>query len=377
MPGKMKWQKAIFATFARMNLEQAIGELLFHHDCVIIPGFGGFVTNYRPAQVHPTQHTFTAPSKSIVFNRSLKNNDGLLANHLVQVNHLNYLQACQQISEYTATCVTTLHSGKKIVIDGIGTLFHDIEKNIQFVPDPETNYLLDSFGLTTVQSPSIKRDNFVKRLEKEPKDREVIPAEVKRKVNVKRLVLMTFAAGILFTSIWIPLRTDLLKGIDYANLNPFGTKEKSSYEDKNFIAPVITPSVLKSESPLEAGADTIRYAKLSFSKKDSTVLTIKMIDTVTPESTAVSSMAAEKAKGLATTFSSAGKYSIIGGCFAIPGNADRYIEKLHADGFHASILPTNSSLAHVSYGSFSSYSEAYAALARIRSSNKDAWMLIK
>ncbi len=360
-----------------MNLEQAIGELLYRHDCVIIPEFGGFVTNYHPAQVHPTQHTFSPPSKSIVFNRSLKNNDGLLANHLVQLNLVNYQEACQQIKVFAGMCSATLNQGKRLTLASIGTLFLDIEKNIQFEPDPETNYLLDSFGLAEIQSPSIKRDNFVKRLEKEPKDREVVPAEVKRKVNVRRLVVMTLAAGVLFAGVWIPLKTDLLKGINYANLNPFGSKEKTIYNEAPFTAPSISPAKLRATSVITDGTDTTRYQKLSFSKADTTPVVVKLLETAEPESTAVASHSSEKVKEVVARVAAGEKFSIIGGCFAIPDNASRFIEKLRAEGFQPFLLQTNSPLRHVSYGTYSTYQDAVAMLAKVRATNKDAWILIR
>ena len=57
------------------KIDKHINELLYNHDCVIVPEFGGFVTNYASAKIHPVQHTFTPPSKNIVFNKNLKNND--------------------------------------------------------------------------------------------------------------------------------------------------------------------------------------------------------------------------------------------------------------------------------------------------------------
>jgi cell division septation protein DedD len=362
-----------------MNLQESISELLYNHDCVIIPGFGGFVTNYRPAQIHPTQHTFSPPSKSIIFNRNLKNNDGLLANHLAQKNQLSYSEACKQIGEYVTACVATLNSGKKLVIAPVGTLFHDIEKNIQFEPDANSNYLLASFGLTMVQSPSIKRDGFVKRLEKEPKDREVVPAEVKRRLPIKRYVMLTLAAGVLFTGIWIPLKTDLLKGVNYANLNPFSSSEKSTYTGTAFKAPALNPAKIKAlaVTPAVASSDTA-VVNTPVPANDTPVpVPVKVIEKAVPESTAVATTTAEKVKNAPVTVLSGEKYSVIGGCFAIPENADHFLGQLRAEGFDAFILQTNSSLKHVSYGSFASYSDAMAMLAKARANHKDAWLLIK
>ena len=55
-----------------------ISELLFLHDCVIVPEFGGFIGNRKSAQLNKTTNSLTPPSKQILFNTNLKTNDGLL-----------------------------------------------------------------------------------------------------------------------------------------------------------------------------------------------------------------------------------------------------------------------------------------------------------
>ncbi len=50
-----------------------ISELLFLHDCVIVPEFGGFVGNRKPAQLNKTTGGLTPPSKQVLFNTNLKN----------------------------------------------------------------------------------------------------------------------------------------------------------------------------------------------------------------------------------------------------------------------------------------------------------------
>jgi cell division septation protein DedD len=367
-----------FLNFAGMIVEKHISILLFRHDCVIIPGFGGFVTNYSPAQIHPTQHTFSPPCKSIVFNKSLKNNDGLLANHIAQEEQLSYAEALQQVSAFAAACLAAMGTGDKLQLKDIGALYYDIERNIQFQPDANTNYLIDSFGLTTFQSPAIKRETFVKRMEKAPQDRDVIPAAARSRFRIKHYVALSLSAAAIFAMIWIPLRTDLLKGINYSNLNPFAKKEKSLYtEKKGFSAPVPTKDISIPSLP-DLNTDTSKYVSLSFVKKDATPITVRMNEVSVPESTAVSNMAAEKINSDAIKSSAGDKYSVIGGCFAIPENADHFVAQLRAEGHDAFILETNRSvLRHVSYGSYSSYAQATAELAKVRASNKEVWLLIK
>ena len=46
-----------------LEITKYIQELLFVHDCVILPGFGGFVANYRPAKIDENQQIVHPPSK--------------------------------------------------------------------------------------------------------------------------------------------------------------------------------------------------------------------------------------------------------------------------------------------------------------------------
>ena len=65
-----------------MILANYIKDLLYRYDCVIIPNFGGFITNKISAKFNVDSSCFYPPSKQIAFNSHLKGNDGLLANYI-------------------------------------------------------------------------------------------------------------------------------------------------------------------------------------------------------------------------------------------------------------------------------------------------------
>src|SRR3954469_6985215 len=117
------------------EVDKHISELLYEHDCVIVPDFGGFVANYASAKIHPTQHTFIPPSKNIIFNKNLKNNDGLLANRIVVSEKANYPEALKYIGHFVENAAFQLKKGAKVKIEEVGTLYLDVERNIQFEPD--------------------------------------------------------------------------------------------------------------------------------------------------------------------------------------------------------------------------------------------------
>ena len=76
-----------------LEVSKYIKDLLFIHDCVILPGFGGFVANYKPANIDDNLNIVSPPSKAVGFNRNLSKNDGLLINRLAESENLSYLEA--------------------------------------------------------------------------------------------------------------------------------------------------------------------------------------------------------------------------------------------------------------------------------------------
>ena len=109
-----------------LKIDRYIQTLLFKHNCVIIPSFGGFVGNYKGAEIHPTQHIFTAPCKQLVFNKNLTINDGLLANIIVQEEKVTYSEALELIDKDVFKIKHLLSTGEKVELKSIGFLRLDV-----------------------------------------------------------------------------------------------------------------------------------------------------------------------------------------------------------------------------------------------------------
>jgi len=142
-----------------VNIPHHINKLLFVHDCVIVPGLGGFITNSRPAALNPAQHTFSPPCKRVAFNAGLKNNDGILGNHLAREYGIAYGEAMVEINSYVENIFHQLQVGDQVIVEKVGTLEYDRGKRIQFEPDVTENFLIDSFGLSSIHSPAIRRED--------------------------------------------------------------------------------------------------------------------------------------------------------------------------------------------------------------------------
>lgn len=145
-------------TFVIMMLSQYISDLLYRYQCVTVPSFGAFVAETVPAQVSGSAATFLPPRKIITFNSNIKNNDGLLANHVAANENVSFEKATEMIAQKVAQWNYELDQRNSVVFDKIGTInVNGEEKNLVFEPSNSTNFLTSSFGLSQFVSPEVKR----------------------------------------------------------------------------------------------------------------------------------------------------------------------------------------------------------------------------
>lgn len=149
-----------------MRIARHIAHLLYDYECVVIPGFGGFIAKTHDAEIHPIKHQFKPPYKEVVFNPHLRTNDGLLLNHIAQHENLTYKEAKRRLDRFILKCLKELDKGRKITFRKIGDLYSDSNQQIVFEPDLNQNYQASSFGLASFVSPAIKRESFQEKIEK-------------------------------------------------------------------------------------------------------------------------------------------------------------------------------------------------------------------
>jgi len=130
-----------------VNVEESVRELLYFHDCVIIPQFGAFVSNYVQSQAVgelPTQ--FTPPSKRLIFNNKLTHNDGLLLNYLVQNHTIGFNDAATLVQKHIWDLEQTLSREGAVEYGTLGSFV--LENGVRaFEPVDSETLLADSFGL--------------------------------------------------------------------------------------------------------------------------------------------------------------------------------------------------------------------------------------
>ena len=108
-----------------MDIGSHIKILLFQHNCIIIPGFGGIVMQYAPASIHPSQHIFQPPHKSIAFNKSLTTNDGLLTSHIANHENKHYDEAEHLVRRYVLNIENSIRQKGDFTIQDVGKLYKE------------------------------------------------------------------------------------------------------------------------------------------------------------------------------------------------------------------------------------------------------------
>ncbi len=352
-----------------MKVDQHISELLFDHDCVIVPSFGGFLASYNHAQIHTSQHTFYPPSKKIAFNIFLKQNDGLLANHISGHEKITYNEALHRLDRQVNQWLKELEQGNRLMIDRIGTFYLNSEKNLQFDPVKNINYLRDAFGFSTVQYLPVQREDYQERVEKQikrigssrPSERQEKPTVAFSKKNRKKVFTMLIISG---TLLWFSFNLYLIAPHrpDLSSLNPFESKNKSEVAKKE-VAPVYqTPAVSEPKVETATGAkstpDPITETASVSTKTTETVPVVAVQPPVTSNENQ--------------------KYFIIGGAFQIQENAEAFVKTLQAEGFtNARILDSPKHLKMVCFKGFSARAEAVKELDSLKERNKNGWIYSK
>jgi hypothetical protein len=313
-----------------MKIEQYISQLLYRYQCVTVPGFGAFLTEFHSAQLDENAHSFYPPKKLISFNPFLKNNDGLLANHLAQAEKVSYEVAVNAIQNEVSDWKTKIQELGRLSVKNIGDFSLNAEKNIVFDPVDQINYLKESFGLSSFISPVVKREVYKEQVEVlEEKAPIAFTPEKRRSYKaLKYAAIITLSLG-LTSVLGYKLYDNYLEQVQQETLLVQSNVQKK-------INQKIQEATFFIENPLPAVTLTVP------SEKD------------TP-------------------------YHVVAGAFRLESNAENAYQSLLKLGFKAKRLPANKhGLLPVLYGSYSSYNEAQEAMKSIkRLDNKDAWLLIQ
>lgn len=121
--------------FANMiELDRHIEILLLSNDCVIVPGFGGFMTHHVEARHDDTDNMFLPPLRTLGFNPQLTLNDSLLAQSYIETYDISYPEALRRIQSEVEELRQILDNEGSYELSDIGTLFVNEYGRYEFQP---------------------------------------------------------------------------------------------------------------------------------------------------------------------------------------------------------------------------------------------------
>lgn len=329
-------------------------DLLFMHDCVTIPGLGGFIMHAQPARIDRERGRLFPPARLATFNSKLSHDDGLLTSAIAHEEKLEYGLASEMVTRFVQDTRRQLSEGMPVMLEGIGELYEGYEGNLRFLPKHGASLSSDYFGLEPVTArplrPSRPQTRGMTRHEdrKTPVFMERQPASVRWTVALTLPVILFLLYGILFPVSMQPIITGvagLFQDAPSLILRQDYSAEPSVPEN---LAPAPSEMIVIS-------AEEPEQVPLHPSE-------VKITDPV---------------PSISQPVASGPRFYIIGGCFEQVQNAEKFREQLARQGYPSEEAGVNRlGQIRVSYHSFSERAAALEYLEEIRNNvNPSAWLL--
>ncbi len=336
-----------------------LSELLYEHNCVVVPGFGGFITNRLPSKVNEIQQRVEPARKVIVFNINLVQNDGLLASHISQKLSNSFDKANESINEFVNNLKTELALKKHSTLNGIGDFYLNTENKLVFIPEADINFAKETFGLFPITIRRIEREKEkIKIAEKVPARNLPLPFNNTRVKTNRRWIYGSLLIALPILLGVFTQQSGILQKADF-NINTiFNNNRPNISEDK--ISPP-TPELKITTTPVPLQLPEAKESKSTEPTPDNKSEPVPVNTTNAPGAVANA------------------QYHIIGGSFAVPANATNFIRLLQTKGYKAYLAGTNpGGLAMISYAGFANETEALQFLQKIQQTeNSQAWLLNK
>ena len=144
-----------------MKFNNHIYPLLKEYNCVVIPNFGSFVCRNISAKFSENHTQLLPPNKEIVFNKNLKENDGVLIKTISDLRNISYSESEKKINSWVKKINEKINSGKSISFQNIG-LLRKVDKNFIFEPNRNSIFLKSSYGLSAVDSLEVNSTKVIK-----------------------------------------------------------------------------------------------------------------------------------------------------------------------------------------------------------------------
>lgn len=371
------------------ELSRHIEILLLSNDCVIVPGFGGFMAHHKVAEYDMEEKTFYPPQRVLGFNSQLVLNDSLLVQSYAEAYDLSYPEALRKIENEVEEIKQQIEIEGEYKFRGIGTVsktsegYYDFEPCVAGLVSPSlygfTSYIMDAVnGVADADGVSDTENSAEKKLlsaadvvtgetevdvkddaedTEDVEDDEVEDEEEERGIYVSYKKMWYAAAASLIL---------LLLPLAYNSLT-VGRGSQSS----NVIRGSVGDTGKEVVSKIGEGIDTFMKATNSESVPADTVnITEKTVkQEAVGEAVADTKVQTEKT-GEVSKETVKGQYSIILASRVSKKGAEDFVKRLNRAGYKEASVYEDGSMRRVVYGSYGSEREAERALNVLKKKNE-------
>ncbi len=383
----------LYSVFMARDISGYIRELLFRHDCVIIPGFGAFIGNYFPARVDRKEGFFQPPSRKITFNRHLTGNDGLIIGHISSTQGIGYGEARDIVNDWAGELRRKIMAGNPVTMDHLGVFSLNYEGSIVFEPDLTINYLLSSYGLSAYHRHPVTGFDVRKKVLEKRHEPSVSQPTVRTLLTRAAVIIPVLVALAL-----VPFNDHLFKGnMEESTLNPLARAElefnrEQIDADRAAVTAVIdltdelpSPDQVVAKEPVSTTQTVTRPAPAAVEKPSSSRQIVANEPVAAPP--VISQESAWQAPAVARTSPSQTlprqsravvveeyRYLIIIGSFQGEDNALTMVNKLRKLGYDPEVAGGPDGYLRVSADSFATLDEAKIALNKMIGKFPGSWV---
>lgn len=317
-------------------------EFLLHtHNCVIVPGLGGFVVNTTPAS-RDGLSGFHAPVCELVFNRDLTYNDGLLVESFMRVQKISFEAAHLKINAAVKSLKEELREEKFVELGDLGNFSMIDDQRFSYSPKPFIRPEHYGLSLASIQ-PIIQLQSKTAKSQKQPEK-----ATIWKKAGIG----VAAAAVIAFVLLLFPIQDTGLQHQTAQIITESGLFGNKSDKIKT------TQATAQTEYP---------NAEITSASEGSSNVANSFIDDEAVEN---------QIENTATS----PQYYIVAGVYEVREYADKMIHQLKSEGYaHSSIIEKSGRLTVFSE-SLSTIEEARTALNQLikkHQNHRDAWIMKK
>lgn len=386
-------------------LSKYIKNLLDVNSRVIVPDLGAFMLKGDA-------------SKTVYFNEFLRFNDGLLVDYIAEQEQIDKIEAAKKVKAFVDSINKQLSGNKAVSIEGIGSLYLDINEKIQLK-------VLDEVTPQPSKQPEAERETTPREvlfeLEKsepasvpEPKS-EPAPtptpvSEVKKEPKPQAAKASKQPANETWVVSEEPKKEPVIQKAESIEASPSTTKRmifvgvfgllmiaiivyfaflRTPSKDNNVNQNIIIGAAAKKDSLKPAQKDTIskpattkaetkpQSKELTKSKEEAKKQPEPKLPESKPKAAELKAVPKETPKA-SSPKNNGDAFYVIAGTFSVESNADRLVKKLKEEGYApAKIKNEAKNLFYISYSSFGNKDAAHREMKKLKASGKEGVWIYK